>query len=188
MSATGRQPHKHGRYVLDSSALAAYISGDQGFNEVSEMLDAARAKRTAVYLTMFGLSELLSEQERAGGASAAESAWARIQSLPLKFTDVDRTLAIAAAHIKACYHLQGADPFAAALAERQHAALVTSNVEYRKLEKLLTIKWLPKRLGRRTLSKRKASTSASRTRSSAPSPRQSSSSSSAFDGTGQAAD
>ena len=108
------------------------------------MLDAARAKRTAVYLTMFGLSELLTNEERTGGAAAAESAWSRIQNLPLRFTDVDRTLAIAAAHIKARYHLRGADPFAAALAERQHAALVTSNGEYRKIEKLVAVQWLPK--------------------------------------------
>lgn len=110
---------------------------------MTAIIDAARAKQTAAYVTTFSLSELLANLERIGGASSAQTAWSRIQKLPFKLTDIDRTLALAAAHIQALYSLEQADPFAAALAERQRAVLVTGNGQYKKVEKLVAIKWLP---------------------------------------------
>lgn len=143
MGAMSQPVSRHRRYILDSSALAIYLSNGQGWEEISPIVDAARAKQTAIYVTTFSLSELLADQERTGGAASAQTTWARIQKLPFKLTDIDRTLALAAAHIRALYSLEQADPFAAALAERQHAVLLTSNGHYRKIEKLVAIKWLP---------------------------------------------
>lgn len=146
------------RYVFDGSALAVYLSGADGHDPVSLIIEAARAKRTAAYLTMFGLAEMLVREEWEGGAASAESAWARIERLPLKLVDIDRILAVAAAHVKAEYQLASADPFAAVLAERQQAVLLTNNVEYRKIENLVTIEWLPPEADHQATSEKEAST------------------------------
>lgn len=131
------------RYVFDSSAIGIYLSGLPGREVVSAILDKARFKRTAAYFTMFSLAEILADRERRGAVSDAQETWALIQKLPIKLIDIDRALAIAGAHIQASHSLNRADPFAAALAERQNAVLVTSNEDYKKIEKLVTIKWLP---------------------------------------------
>ena len=131
------------RYVFDCSALDVYLSGRQGQDEISSILDAARAKRTAAYFTTYSLAELLADREISGAASDAQGAWASIQKLPLKLIDIDRALAIAGAHLQASHSLNRSDPFAVALAERQNAVLVTSNEDYKKIEGIVTIKWLP---------------------------------------------
>ncbi len=131
------------RFVLDSSAVAIYLAGATGHDDVADILTAARAKKTAAYLTMFSLAELLSDEETRGGEESAQAAWTKVQQMAVKFVDVDRSLAQAAAHIKAHYALETGDPFAAALAERQNGILVTSNGDYRKLNSLVAIKWLP---------------------------------------------
>ena len=146
------------RYILDSSALAVYMNGVAGHDEVLRILVAARAKRTAAYLTMFSLAEFLSEEERGGGVDRSRAAWAKVQQLPIKFVDIDRALALAGAHIKARYSLKGGDPFAAALAERQQGILVTSNADYRKLDGLVMIEWLPRGASRETSPQKTQST------------------------------
>ena len=55
---------------------------------------------------------------------------------------VERELALTAAHIKAKHPLAYADAFAAALAMREEATLVTGDPEFKALDQFLTIEWV----------------------------------------------
>jgi len=57
--------------------------------------------------------------------------------------DVDRSLALAAAYIKGFHRLSYADCLAAALAQRLNGAVVTGDPEFKQIESLVTVEWLP---------------------------------------------
>ncbi|MGB9890127.1 MAG: PIN domain-containing protein [Anaerolineae bacterium] len=54
----------------------------------------------------------------------------------------DRDLTFAAAHVKAYHSISYADAFAAALARKHDATLVTGDPEFQKVEGLIRIEWL----------------------------------------------
>lgn len=58
---------------------------------------------------------------------------------------MERELVLGAAHIKAEYPIAYADAFAAALAQHHRTTLVTGNPEFKALEELVEIQWLPLR-------------------------------------------
>jgi ribonuclease VapC len=69
---------------------------------------------------------------------------ARIDELPIEVINVERPLALAAAHIKMDCPIAYADCFAAALSQIKNAALVTGDPEFKKIKPdcNIQIEWL----------------------------------------------
>jgi ribonuclease VapC len=65
-----------------------------------------------------------------------------VAGLPVVFLSVSSDDAFDAARLKALHKLPYADSFAAALAVREHATLVTSDTDFERLGKQLPILWL----------------------------------------------
>lgn len=65
-----------------------------------------------------------------------------LPALPIEFHSASRSLADAAADLKARYKLSLADAFAAALAKEKKAQLVTGDQEFQALDKEIKIGWL----------------------------------------------
>ena len=65
-----------------------------------------------------------------------------LPTLPIEFHPVDRELADLAAGLKARFSLSLAAAFAAALAKKLKAELVTGDAEFKALEKEIRILWL----------------------------------------------
>ncbi len=61
----------------------------------------------------------------------------------IEFIDVDRDLALRGAQLKGSHAMSYADCIAAALAQRIEATLVTGDPEFRTVEGLIRIEWLP---------------------------------------------
>ena len=76
-----------------------------------------------------------------GAASWAEVA-RNLPTLPLEFHPVDRELADVAADLKSRLNLSLAHAFAAALAKRLKADLVTGDPELKTVEKEVRVHWL----------------------------------------------
>ena len=131
------------RYVLDSFALLAYFGAEPGEPQVKAVLAEAAADRTVAYLTVINYGELIYITEREQGAFAARRAIAAVDQLPIVVIEADRRLTFAAAHIKAHHRLSFADAFAIALAQQTRATLLTGDPEFRAVEGLVTIEWLP---------------------------------------------
>ena len=96
-----------------------------------------------VYLSVINYGELVYITEREQGAFAARRAIAAIDQLPIIVVEADRRLTFAAAHVKANDRLSYADAFAVALAQQTQATLVTGDPEFRAVEHLVAIDWLP---------------------------------------------
>ena len=136
------------RYVLDSFALFAYFGSEPGEAQVKSVLARARADRVPAYLSIINYGELIYITEREQGATAARRAIAAVDQLPVVVVEADRRLTFAAAHIKAHHPLSYADAFAVALAQDLHAALLTGDPEFRQVEHLIPIEWLPQEVTR----------------------------------------
>jgi predicted nucleic acid-binding protein len=134
-------------YVLDSYAVLAYLEGEPGADRVAELLRAAAGRRCHLSLCAVNLGEVMYIVERERGLPRAQETLARIYELPVEVVDPDRTLTLAAAHLKAQWPVAYADCFAAALARARDAPLLTGDPEFGKIgpASAPTVEWLPGR-------------------------------------------
>ncbi len=130
-------------YVLDSFALLAYFGAEPGGPQVKAVLARARDRSVDAALTIVNYGELVYITEREQGEVAARKVIAAVDQLPITVVDADRRLTFAAAHIKAHYRLSYADAFAIALTQQTQATLLTGDPEFRAVERLITVAWLP---------------------------------------------
>ncbi len=70
--------------------------------------------------------------------------WNKLLKAIEPLIDVDRSLTLAAAHIKAQFPLAYADTFAVALGRQENARVVTGDPEFEAVESLVAIEWLPR--------------------------------------------
>ena len=131
--------------VLDSFALIGYLE-DEGFSaKIEKFLNQARQGKIRIYLHAIHLGEVYYITLRGQGQDLADLTYARIKAFPLQYVNViDEKLLRTAARLKAFYPISYADSFAASLALVNHAALLTGDPEFKKLEKKekISIEWL----------------------------------------------
>ena len=136
-----------GEYVLDSYALLAYFGAEPGAEQVRKLLEAAKEDKCRLYMCIINLGEVIYIVERERGLPKAQETLARIDELPIEIVNADRTLTLAAAHLKMGCPVAYADCFAAALARVKNAPLVTGDSEFSKVkpDSALRIEWLRNR-------------------------------------------
>lgn len=131
------------RFVLDSFALMAFFRNEAGGERVAKLLRDAEHGRLELYISTANLGEVIYLHEQRHSIGTAAEALARIRELDLHRVDADEALALEAAHLKAATGAGYADCFAAALARRLGATVVTGDPDFRRLEGVVTIDWLP---------------------------------------------
>jgi len=93
-------------------------------------------------MSVVNLAEVMYRTERERGLQRAQEALAKVLEYPIELFDVDLELALAAAHIKASHSVALADCFAAALAQRLGAAVLTGDPDFQRLEGAVAVEWL----------------------------------------------
>ena len=146
MRNVGNSSSQADEYVLDSYALLAYLEAEPGSDRVSEFLEAAKGKKCRLYMCVVNLGEVMYIVERERGLPKAQETLARIDELPIEIMNADRTLTLAAAHLKMDCPIAYADCFAAALSQVKNATLVTGDAEFNKIKAdcNVHIEWLAK--------------------------------------------
>jgi ribonuclease VapC len=132
-------------FVLDSFAVLALFGREPGSQQVADLLRKAQKEKTRVLMTWVNAGEIAYIVERRWGIERLCTALAVMESTALEIVPVERELALMAAHIKAEHAISYADAFAAALAQHSAATLVTGDPEFKRLEGVLDIHWLPQR-------------------------------------------
>ena len=138
---------KAGEYVLDSYALLAYLEAEPGSDRIRKLLETAKEDKCHLYMCVVNLGEVMYIVERERGLPKAQETLARIDELPIEVINVDRTLTLAASHLKMDCPIAYADCFAAALSQVKNASLVTGDPEFRKIKPdcNVQIEWLANR-------------------------------------------
>ncbi len=146
MQNAGNSMPISGDYVLDSYALLAYFEAAPGSEQVRRLLEAAKEGKCCLYMCMVNLGEVVYIVERERGLPKAQETLTRVDELPIEVVNADRTLTLAAAHLKMDCPIAYADCFAAALSQIKNATLVTGDPEFDKIKPgcNVRIEWLAK--------------------------------------------
>jgi len=131
------------RFVLDANALIRFFRDEDGSSKVASLLDRANTGNAELFISVVNLAEILYVAARTSSLERMLDAIRRIQSLVLCASPGIED-ALAAGEIRLRYKLGLADSFAAALAMRMGAALVTADPDFAKLGKKLKILPLPR--------------------------------------------
>jgi len=129
-------------YVLDASALFAFLQKKPGAYRVNELLKEAVYGRAKVLMSALNYGEVYGKILREYGRDQAVTAVQAVHPLPIEMLDVTLQRACQAADVKVKYKLYYADSFAAALAVEYKATLVTSDSDFRKLGHSFPVVWL----------------------------------------------
>lgn len=129
-------------FILDSYALLAFLGGEPGKEVVRACLDKANRKELKLYLSLINLGEVLYITERVHKLTAAQSALALIEQLPIEVLPVTKETVLSAAHIKAHFPIAYADAFAAAAALDRGNPILTGDPEFQAIEHEVDIHWI----------------------------------------------
>ncbi|MBI3325853.1 MAG: PIN domain-containing protein [Nitrospinae bacterium] len=132
------------RYVLDTSAVIAYLANEAGAQEVTALLRRAERGQVELLLSFMSLMELEYNAMRRGGRELATDVLMKVRALPLtlSFTN-DPPFLHEAALLKASYPLSVADALIAALARTARATLLHKDPEFEALTGVIASLPLP---------------------------------------------
>jgi predicted nucleic acid-binding protein len=126
-------------YVLDTSAILTKLYDEEGSQVVTSVIEAAKEKKTIVYLPFMSLMEVKYRLARRY-PSKVESLLSIILAWPLKEEHSSRQWCDKAAELKAPGQLSVADAWIASLAFLQDAELIHKDPEFDKILHLKAVR------------------------------------------------
>lgn len=117
------------RYILDTSAVLAFMGGEQGADSVERLLRGARAGRVQVLICSITLMELFYTTMRVTGEDEAFKLLALVRAWPTEWVYPDEKTLVQAGRLKASYRFSVADALIAAVAKLRRATLVHKDPE-----------------------------------------------------------
>ncbi len=131
--------------VLDSFALISFFHQEPGWKAVRSVFkELAKAGEKAA-LSRINWGEFYYIVKRRVGREKTLEALALIEQLPIDILPVDDLLISEAAEIKSDYPVAYADAFCVATAQRLNGRILTSDPEFKAVEKLVPVQWLTPR-------------------------------------------
>jgi predicted nucleic acid-binding protein len=127
---------KAGRYVLDTSALLALRDDEAGAERVHRVIDAARKRRAAVYVSFMTRMELLYRIAASENEAAAAEALRLLDGLPLHWVTCEPAILTESARLKRSGGLSVADAWIAATAIVRQAILLHKDPKFVALSEL----------------------------------------------------
>ncbi len=118
-------------FVLDAYALLAYFFDEPGGDRIHELIEASGQGSSKLYTSVINVAETLYWTQRRRGTVAFAEVADGLPSLPIEQVNIDHVLSIEAARLKASNPIALADCYAAALALRLGATLITGGSEFR---------------------------------------------------------
>ena len=129
-------------FVLDASAVLAWLQAEPGARAVKELLRQARAGEVTLHLGLFTLGEVLCRVRSLQGARAEEALLPALSALPIQFVAAPLELVLRVPRYRVDAGLPYADAFVAATAESVRGTIVTADAHFRRVERLLSVRWI----------------------------------------------
>jgi ribonuclease VapC len=115
--------------VLDTSALFAYIDGENGADEVERILNSAARNRCWIFISFISLMEIYYIAWQEKSETIAKELVNIVKALPLQIVESSERLILSAGRLKALHRLSLADAIIAATAMEHSALLVHKDPE-----------------------------------------------------------
>jgi ribonuclease VapC len=128
--------------VLDSYAVLAFLEDEPGADMVRGLILKAEENNLKLLMSVVNLGEVWYSIARTTSSEKADEIIHEIEGLAIEIVDVDWQITRQAAAYKEKGNIAFADCFAAALAKRHKAELVTGDDEFKMIDKEIKISWL----------------------------------------------
>jgi len=128
--------------IFDAFPLLCWFQEEPGHTIVGNLLNEAEENQIEIFMHIINLGEVYYHTFRVTSQKEAEEILKKVRLLPIKIISASDTTVLEAAKIKGQYPISYADAFAVAAAIQKKAIIVTSDPEYKKVEKLIKILWL----------------------------------------------
>ncbi len=132
-----------GSKVFDSWALLAWLLDQPAAAGIESILrDADQGDHLQLLMSWVNVGEVYYIASRKLSSTRAEGFLKRLPSLPIRLVLPSEEDILSAARLKATRRISYADGFAAALAMREGATLVTGDPELRAMSDVITVEWI----------------------------------------------
>lgn len=129
------------RYVLDTSAILAFMAGEDGADLVEKVLSG---KQNSVYIPWPVLFEIYYVTRRRRGEKEADRRYVLVKELPAVILwQTEEPEVLTAARLKAEFRISFADSIIAASAFRLNAILVHKDPEFEPISRTIQLRSLP---------------------------------------------
>jgi ribonuclease VapC len=135
-------PLKSKAVVLDSWSIIAYLEDESSARNIEEIIVNAHEHRISLMTSVVNAGEVWYIVARKTSPENADGAIRDIQRLGVDFVEADWALTKAAAVIKSKARMSYADCFAAALAKKRQAVLVTGDPEFKQVSDEVKVHWV----------------------------------------------
>ena len=129
-------------FVLDSWAVIAYLEGETASEKVADIISDAHSNNRKLLISVVNAAEVWYIVARETTISDADESIRQLRELGVEFIDADWEISNDAGRFKAANKMSLADAYAAALAKRRKATLVTGDYEFKAIENEISIDWL----------------------------------------------
>jgi len=128
--------------VLDTWSVVAYFEDEPSGGQVADLIADAQEGGASLAMSVVNAGEFWYLMARRSSQAEANQAVAELRQLGIHLAEVDWDLARAAASFRSKRRMSYADCFAAALAQRSKAELVTGDPDFKQVEGEIRIVWL----------------------------------------------
>ena len=135
--------NKNEVFILDTSALLAYIEDEDGAEYAEELLIKAESNEVTVYIAFVSLTEVMYITLQEKDEDTARARVDLIKSLSCIIEQSSETLNFTAARLKAKNRISLADAYIAALCQERNGVLVHKDPEFENLSPAITQHKLP---------------------------------------------
>ena len=130
-------------FILDTSALLAYIEDEDGAEYAEDLLIKAERNEISIYIAFVSLTEVMYITLQDKDEGTAQARVDLIKSLACTIEESSESLNFSAARLKAKNRISLADAYIAALCQGQNGILVHKDPEFEKLSPAINQHKLP---------------------------------------------
>jgi predicted nucleic acid-binding protein len=130
------------QYVLDASALMIFLADSPGAGAVQRVMDLAIEGDAKLLMSVVNWGEVYYATWRDRGQRLANRIVEEIARLPVEIEDANYEATRMAAELKAQFGLPYADCFAASLARRKDAPVLTADADFKAVKGLVTVQFI----------------------------------------------
>ena len=131
-------------FVLDSFALLVFFEQQKDWKKVEDFLVKAASDQIELLMSGINYGEIFYITAQREGVEQANKLINVVDALPIQVIYPDRELTLRSAELKAHGGISYADCFAASLALKHKAKLITGDPEFKKLAKQIQLEWIEK--------------------------------------------
>ncbi len=122
-------------YVLDTSALFAFLDDEDGAGVVEDLLKKAQKGEIGIIVPLSCLGEVYYITKQRKGVEEAKKVTATVKEFPVELAGLSEEEILFASDFKADYSISLADSYVAGIASLYKAIVVTKDPEFKEIEK-----------------------------------------------------